>query len=51
MRHPPSTTGGVTPQPPGRAPHKAPSAVLAMLRMPGLCSAEVDLSAGLIAPA
>ena len=26
-------------------------AVLAMLRMPGLCGADIDLSAGMIAPA
>jgi hypothetical protein len=27
------------------------AAVLAMLRMPGLCGADIDLSAGMIAPA
>jgi hypothetical protein len=27
------------------------AAVLAMLRMPGLCGADIDLSAGMVAPA
>jgi hypothetical protein len=27
-----------------------PKEVLAMLRMPGLCGADIDLSAGMIAP-
>jgi NAD(P)-dependent dehydrogenase (short-subunit alcohol dehydrogenase family) len=31
--------------------HEVAAAVLAMLRMPGLCGADIDLSAGMIAPA
>jgi NAD(P)-dependent dehydrogenase (short-subunit alcohol dehydrogenase family) len=32
-------------------PEEVAAAVLAMLRMPGLCGADIDLSAGMIAPA
>ncbi len=31
-------------------PHEVGAAVIAMLRMPGLCGADIDLSAGMVAP-
>ncbi len=31
-------------------PDEVGAAVIAMLRMPGLCGADIDLSAGMVAP-
>jgi hypothetical protein len=31
--------------------HEVAAALIAMLTMPGLCGADIDLSAGMIAPA
>jgi hypothetical protein len=30
--------------------HEVAKAVIAMVQMPGLCAADVDLSAGMVAP-
>ncbi len=30
--------------------HRVAAAVIAMLHMPGLCAADIDLSAGMVAP-